>query len=76
MREAKAVIFLFLAVLCAPRAGTAAVVSPNGAIGWDGKDQVIGKGEVGPVTRHYYNRLTDIQCGRAADPYEWVRTIE
>jgi branched-chain amino acid aminotransferase len=57
-------------------AGTAAVVSPIGAIGWEGKDHVIGGGKVGPVTELYYRRLTDIQCGRAPDPYDWVRTIE
>jgi branched-chain amino acid aminotransferase len=57
-------------------AGTAAVVSPIGAIGWQGKDYTIGSGQPGPVTTKIYKNLTDIQCGRAPDQHGWVRTIE
>jgi branched-chain amino acid aminotransferase len=57
-------------------AGTAAVVSPIGAIGWGGKDYTLGNGQVGPITTRIYQRLTDIQYGRSPDPYDWVRTIE
>jgi len=57
-------------------AGTAAVVSPIGTIGWKGREHVIGDGRPGSWTQHIYKRLTDIQCGRAPDPYGWLRTIE
>lgn len=57
-------------------AGTAAVVTPVGVIGWRGKDHTVGDGNPGPVTRHFYESLTGMQWGRVPDPYGWVRTIE
>jgi branched-chain amino acid aminotransferase len=57
-------------------AGTAAVVTPVGTVGWQGKDHVIAGGEVGPVTQHFYKELTDLQYGKAPDRYHWMRTIE
>jgi branched-chain amino acid aminotransferase len=57
-------------------AGTAAVVTPVGTIGWRGNDLTLGDGQPGPVTRHVYQTLTDIQYGRASDPYQWMTTIE
>jgi branched-chain amino acid aminotransferase len=57
-------------------AGTAAVVTPIGTIGWAGKDYVIGGNKPGPFTQHIYDTLTGIQCGKVKDPYGWVRTIE
>jgi branched-chain amino acid aminotransferase len=57
-------------------AGTAAVVTPIGTIGWKGKDLVVGDGKPGPVTRHIYDVLTGIQYGKVPDPHEWMRTIE
>jgi branched-chain amino acid aminotransferase len=57
-------------------AGTAAVVTPIGAIGWKGKDYVVGDGKPGPITKHFYTKITDIQYGKAPDPYGWVRLIE
>jgi branched-chain amino acid aminotransferase len=56
-------------------AGTAAVVSPVGSLHFQGRDFPVGTGEVGPVARTLYQRLTDIQWGRATDPYGWVQEI-
>jgi len=52
--------------------GTAAVVSPVGLLDFDGTSTVIGAGKIGPVTQWLYDTLTDIQWGRAADPYGWT----
>lgn len=56
-------------------AGTAAVISPVGGFHYKGRDYTVGTGEVGPVARDLYQRLTDIQWGRVPDPYGWVREI-
>ncbi|OQA47351.1 MAG: Branched-chain-amino-acid transaminase 1 [Chloroflexi bacterium ADurb.Bin325] len=56
--------------------GTAAVIAPVNRLG-DGRDTIaIGSGEAGPVARRLYQTLTDIQYGRAADPYGWTHTIK
>jgi branched-chain amino acid aminotransferase len=57
-------------------AGTAAVVTPVGAVGWGGTDYVISGNEVGPITQHFYKTLTDFQYGKIGDPYGWMRTVE
>jgi branched-chain amino acid aminotransferase len=57
-------------------AGTAAVVTPVGIVGWGGKDYAISGNQVGPVTKHFYKILTDFQYGKTKDPYRWVRTVE
>ena len=57
-------------------AGTAAVVTPIGTIGWRGKDYVIGDNKPGALTKHIYDTLTGMQYGRVPDRYGWVRTIE
>jgi len=56
--------------------GTAAVVVPIGRIGHHGADHVVGDGNAGPVAQRLYRTLTDIQYGRAADPYGWTRLID
>lgn len=55
--------------------GTAAVISPVSAFGFHGGDVTIGDGQSGPVSRRLYNALTDIQYGRAEDPFGWTYTI-
>lgn len=57
-------------------AGTAAVVTPIGTIGWRGKDIQVGTGQPGPVTQHLYETLTGIQYGRVPDTRGWMHTIE
>jgi branched-chain amino acid aminotransferase len=56
--------------------GTAAVVAPVKEFGYKGKDYVVGSGESGPVAKHLFQTLTDIQYGRIADPYGWTHTIQ
>jgi len=56
--------------------GTAAVVTPVGTIGYQGKDYTIGDGKPGPMTRKFYQQITDLQYGRASDPHGWMRIIE
>jgi len=52
--------------------GTAAVVSPVGQLTYKGETVTINGGRIGDVTMKLYQGLTDIQYGRAADPYGWV----
>ena len=52
--------------------GTAAVISPVGQLGYMGQDYVINEMKIGEVSQKLYDALTDIQWGRAEDPYEWT----
>lgn len=49
--------------------GTAAVVTPIARLAGEGFDEAL---PVGPVTQDIRKRLTDIQTGKAADPYGWM----
>jgi branched-chain amino acid aminotransferase len=55
--------------------GTAAVVVPIGRIGRAGHVHLVGDGAAGPVATRLYRALTDIQYGRAPDPYGWTRSV-
>ncbi len=55
--------------------GTAAVVSPVGVLGFNGKDFEINSGKMGKITEYLYDRLTGIQVGRYPDPFGWVIPI-
>lgn len=55
--------------------GTAAVVTPVGRLAGAGFDVTIGDGSAGPVTMRIRKELTDIQYGRAEDPYGWMRRV-
>jgi len=52
--------------------GTAAVISPVGEIKYGNKLITIGDGSVGPLSQRLYDSLTDIQYGKADDPFGWV----
>ncbi|MFW5941046.1 MAG: branched-chain amino acid aminotransferase [Chloroflexota bacterium] len=56
--------------------GTAAVIAPVGKFGYGEKEYVINGYDVGPVAQRLYKALTDIQFGRAGDPYGWTHQIE
>ena len=56
--------------------GTAAVIVPIGRFGRHARDVVVGGGVAGPVATRIYRALTDIQYGRADDPYGWTRAVE
>lgn len=52
--------------------GTAAVISPVGLIHYRGQDYTINNNQVGAITSKIYERLVDIQYGRAEDKFGWV----
>jgi branched-chain amino acid aminotransferase len=55
--------------------GTAAVVTPIGAVKSTDGEFAIGGQAVGPVTTRLRAALVDIQRGEAADPYGWVEEV-
>lgn len=55
--------------------GTAAVVAPVGKLGYQGGAHLVNNNEAGPVAAHLYQALTDLQYGRAPDPYGWTMTV-
>jgi len=57
-------------------AGTAAVITPIGTLGYKGSKLSITGDKVGPVANLLYESLTNIQFGRAADPYGWMTVLD
>ncbi len=55
--------------------GTAAVISPVGMIKFKGKEITIGDGNVGPFAAKLYTELTNIQYGKADDPFDWIMVL-
>ncbi|MCU1594485.1 MAG: ilvE1 [Frankiales bacterium] len=55
--------------------GTAAVITPIGALRWPGGEAVAGTGEPGTITMKLRNALMDVQYGRAEDTYGWMRRV-
>lgn len=55
--------------------GTAVVVSPIGQFTYKGDTVQVADGQPGKVTMGLYKTLTDIQTGKADDPYGWVVTL-
>ncbi len=56
--------------------GTAAVIAPVGRLGTEDEAVTINDNQPGPVAQRLYKALTDIQYGRAADPYGWTLTLD
>jgi branched-chain amino acid aminotransferase len=56
--------------------GTAAVISPVSHLCWRGKELTIGDGRVGPMAQRFYKAITDIQYGRAEDPFGWIVPVD
>ncbi len=56
--------------------GTAAIVSPVGVLGYEGKDYTIGNNEVGPVSKLLFEEMMGIQRGKLPDKYGWVTEIK
>lgn len=52
--------------------GTAAVISPVGVLKYKDKVMTINNGEIGQVSQHLYDTLTDIQWGRSEGPEGWI----
>ena len=55
--------------------GTGAVLVPVERLGYRGHDYVVGAGRAGPIAQRLHQALTDIQYGRAPDPYGWTRRV-
>lgn len=56
--------------------GTAAVVAPIGEIAYQEQSTVVQSTTESAVAKKLYRALTDIQYGRAPDPYGWTRVVE
>src|SRR6185436_7661505 len=56
--------------------GTGAVIAPVGCFGYQGRDYALGAGKPGPVAQSLFKGLTDIQYGRAPDPYGWTQLVK
>lgn len=56
--------------------GTAAVISPIGELGWQGKKITINDKKSGQVSQKLYETLTGIQKGKLADPYNWTVEVK
>lgn len=56
--------------------GTAAVISPVGQFGYQGKDYLVNGGTMGEISTMLYDKLTGIQSGKYADKYGWVDVIK
>src|SRR5690625_5064924 len=56
--------------------GTAAVISPIGALNWDGYKMDSNGGETGPIARRLYDTITGIQLGTLEDPFEWIVQVD
>jgi branched-chain amino acid aminotransferase len=55
--------------------GTAAVITPIGALRWPGGEAVAGSGEPGAVTMKLRQALLDVQYGRVEDTHGWVHKV-
>jgi branched-chain amino acid aminotransferase len=55
--------------------GTAAVIAPVGRLGYQGRDTLVHDNQAGPVAQRLFQALTDLQYGRAPDPYGWTLTL-
>lgn len=55
--------------------GTAAVITPVGAVDSDNGGWTIGDGNPGPVSMRLREHLMAIQTGREPDPHGWMRKL-
>ncbi|MHB8340680.1 MAG: branched-chain amino acid aminotransferase [Mycobacteriales bacterium] len=55
--------------------GTAAVITPVGALRWTGGEVSWGDGGAGPVTGRLRQALVDIQYGRTLDRHGWMHPV-
>jgi branched-chain amino acid aminotransferase len=55
--------------------GTAAVVSPVGALSFRGREARIGNSGAGELSRKFYEEITGIQYGEIEDRHRWVHRV-
>lgn len=56
--------------------GTAAIISPIGALAFQGKEYAINHGEIGPFAQKLYDELSGIQWGLKEDTMRWTYPID
>lgn len=56
--------------------GTAAVISPVGALNYKGKELQVNGGQTGPVAQRLYDELQGIQFGDREDQFGWRISID
>ena len=56
--------------------GTAAVISPVGALRYRGEEITVNNFEIGELTQKLYDCLTGIQWGRIEDKYGWTSIVD
>lgn len=56
--------------------GTAAVVSPMGALDTEDMKMTINNGEIGEVAQKLYDTLTGIQWGKLPDEFDWTVKVD
>ena len=52
--------------------GTAAVISPVGALNYKGQECMINNGATGPLSQRLFDEIQAIQYARKTDPHGWV----
>jgi len=55
--------------------GTAAVISPVGALNWNDRVIEINEGRMGELSQKLYDRITAIQYGKEPDKHGWIEKI-
>ena len=56
-------------------AGTAAVISPVGVLGYKNHDMVIGGGKIGPFAQKMYDYIEGLHIGEVEDKYGFIETV-
>ena len=56
--------------------GTAAVISPVGALVYKGEEITVNNFQIGELTQKLYDTLTGIQWGKLEDKYGWTRVVK
>ena len=56
--------------------GTAAVISPVGALRYEDTVMEIGGGGIGPVSQKLYDTVTGLQTGKVEDTFGWTVEVE
>ncbi|QNH39669.1 branched-chain amino acid aminotransferase [Bacillus sp. PAMC26543] len=52
--------------------GTAAVVTPVGALNIHGRTVIVNDRQIGEISKKLYQTITDIQLGKVKDPFHWT----
>jgi len=57
-------------------AGTAAVITPVGALSYKGNEYIVGGGKTGVFAKRFFDKLTGIQYGKEVDIFDWIDNID